>query len=447
MRINKIVTNRIVKIIGAGLAGCEAALTLANLGVEVELYDIKPNSFTPAHHNPNFAELVCSNSLKSDTLDFATGVLKQELRSLNCNLLECADKTKIPAGKTLTVNREKFCEAVSKLINSHPKIHTVCQEVVQYDSDTPTIVATGPLTTPALSEFLGKSLGDNLYFYDAVAPIISGDSIDYGRVFVANKFGESDEGDYINCPLNRQKYESFVNELIKAERVPLKSFENEKVFDGCMPVEIMAKRELNALRCGPLKANGLVAPDGTRPYACVQLRKEDVMGDAYNLVGFQTNLTFSEQKRVFSTIPGLNNAQFLRYGVMHRNTYINAPKYLNHYFQIKLQPNVFLAGQISGIEGYVESIASGLIVGYNMYCYIMGLPMLEYTTDTALGALSNYLECANPNNFQPMHINWGLFSPINCPKQLKKQQIAERSMQHILSIRKEISKWTLKEQQ
>lgn len=439
--------NKTVKIIGAGLAGCEAALTLANLGVKVQLYDIKPNDFTPAHHNPNFAELVCSNSLKSDTTEFATGVLKQELRVLNSQVLKCADETKIPAGKTLTVDREKFCQRVTQLINTNPNIQIFCQEVVQYDSNQPTIIATGPLTTQALSEFLGKSLGDRLYFYDAVAPIISGDSIDFSKVFVANKFDNSSEGDYINCPMDKQQYISFVSELVNAERVPLKSFENEKVFEGCMPIEVMAKREVNALRCGPLKSSGLIASDGTIPYACVQLRKEDALGDAYNMVGFQTNLTFPEQKRVFSLIPGLNNAHFLRYGVMHRNSYVNAPKYLNHYFQIKSQPNIFLAGQISGIEGYVESIASGLMVGLNMYCHIMGLPMLEFTPNTALGALSNYLECANLNNFQPMHINWGLFYPIDGPKQLKKQRIAERSMQYVSNINKEIIKWKLKEQQ
>ena len=447
MRKNKLVNNKTVKIIGAGLAGCQAALVLADLGIKVELYDIKPNSFTPAHHNPNFAELVCSNSLKSDTLDFATGVLKEEMRLLGSHILNCADKTKIPAGKTLTVNRDLFCQEVTNLIKAHQNIKLFCEEVVSYDENIPTILATGPLTTKPLSDFLGKSLGASLYFYDAVAPIISGDSIDNSKVFVANKFDDNSDGDYINCPMDKQQYQDFVNALILAERVPLKSFENEKVFEGCMPVEVLARREMNALRCGPLKSSGLYDDNGKMPYACVQLRKEDAMGDAYNMVGFQTNLTFSEQKRIFCMIPGLENAQFLRYGVMHRNSYINAPKFLNHYFQIKAQPNIFLAGQISGIEGYVESIASGLIVGYNMYCYLNSLPMPEFTTNTALGALSNYLESANPNNFQPMHINWGLFAPIDCPKQLKKQQIAQRSMQYISKLKEEITKWKLKEQQ
>ncbi len=438
--------NKTVKIVGAGLAGCEAALTLASLGVDVVLYDIKPKQYTPAHKSPNFAELVCSNSLKSDTTEFATGVLKQELRTLNSFVLGCAYKAQIPAGKTLTVDREIFSSEVTKLINDNPKIKFVSEEIDSFDDTTPTIIATGPLTTPKLSQYLSKKLGLSLYFYDAVAPIISADSIDYSKVFIANKFDNLD-GDYINCPLTKQQYEDFVSNLTTAQRVPLKSFEDEKVFEGCMPVEVMAKRELNALRCGPLKAQGLTMPNGQQPYACVQLRKEDALGNAYNMVGFQTNLTFPEQKRIFTTIPGLEKAEFLRYGVMHRNSYINAPKLLNSYFQLKQQNNVFFAGQISGIEGYVESIASGLIVGLEMYCYINNLPMLNFTTNTALGALANYLQAANPNNFQPMHINWGLFAPIDCPKQLKKEKIAERSKNYISNIYKEISKWKLEEQQ
>ena len=438
--------NKTVKIVGAGLAGCEAALTLAGLGVNVVLYDIKPNKYTPAHKNPNFAELVCSNSLKSDTTEFATGVLKQELRLLNSYLLNCAYKAQIPAGKTLTVDRELFSNEVTALIKNNSKIKFVSQEVGSFDDTTPTIIATGPLTTKVLTDYLNQKLGLNLYFYDAVAPIISADSIDNTKVFKANKYDDAD-GDYINCPMNREQYTLFVKQLTTAERVPLKSFEDEKVFEGCMPVEVMAQRGLEVLKCGPLKAQGLVMPNGQQPYACVQLRKEDAMGNAYNMVGFQTNLTFPEQKRIFTTIPGLEHAEFLRYGVMHRNSYINAPKLLNSYFQLKQQPNVFFAGQISGIEGYVESIASGLIVGLEMYCYINNLPMINFTTNTALGALANYLQAANPNNFQPMHINWGLFAPIECSKQLKKEKLAERSKQYILNINKEILKWKLGEQQ
>lgn len=438
--------NNIVRVVGAGLAGCEASLTLANLGIDVELYDIKPNNFTPAHHNPNFAELVCSNSLKSDTLDFATGILKAELRIMGSNVLDCADVCKIPSGKTLSVDRDAFANEVTKRIKSNPKIHVISQEITTLD-DQPTIIATGPLTTPALSDYLKTKFGENLYFYDAVAPIISADSIDLSKVFVANKFDDSEEGDYINCPLDKQQYLDFVNLLNSAERVPLKAFEDEKVFEGCMPVEVMSSRDVNALRCGPLKPSGLVDKNGITPYAWVQLRKENAVGDAYNMVGFQTNLTFPEQKRVFCTIPGLENAEFLRYGVMHRNSYINAPKLLNHHFQLKSAPNVFFAGQISGIEGYVESIASGLIAGLNMFCFLQNKPMPEFSTNTALGALSNYLESANPNNFQPMHISFGLFNPIVCPKAQKKQQIAQRAIEYITKIKKENLLWISKEQQ
>lgn len=440
------VRNNVVKVIGAGLAGCEASLMLANLGVQVELYDIKPNNFTPAHHNPNFAELVCSNSLKSDTLEFATGVLKAELRLMGSKVLECADKCKIPSGKTLSVDRDAFAQEVTALVRGNPNIHFISHEIVALDN-VPTIISTGPLTTSALSEYLKDKLGDNLYFYDAVAPIVSADSIDMSKVFVANKFDANDEGDYINCPMDRQQYFDFVHLLNTAERVPLKSFEDEKVFEGCMPVEVMSMRDVNALRCGPLKASGLVDKTGHTPYACVQLRKENAVGDSYNMVGFQTNLTFPEQKRVFRTIPGLENAEFLRYGVMHRNSYINAPKLLNHHFQLKSDTNIFFAGQISGIEGYVESIASGLIVALNMYCYLNDMPMIEFTTNTALGALSNYLESANPNNFQPMHISYGLFSPITCSKAQKKQLIAQRAIEYITKIKKENSLWISKEQQ
>ena len=431
--------NKYVRVVGAGLAGCEASLVLANKGVFVELIDIKPNQFTQAHHNKNLAELVCSNSLKSDTLEFATGILKQELRILGSKLIECADQTKIPAGNTLTVDREKFADAVTKLIRSNPNIKFVSKEICDIDFSVPTIIATGPLTTEKLSNFLKQTLGTNdLYFYDAVAPIIDAKSIDYSKVFWGNKFGSEDEGDYINCPLSKEEYLAFVENLSGAQRVPLKEFENEKVFEGCMPVEVLAKREPNALRCGPLKANGNEDKNGQTPYACVQLRKEDALGEAYNMVGFQTNLTFAEQKRVFQTIPGLSGAEFLRYGVMHRNSYINAPKLLNQYFQLKSNKNIFFAGQISGIEGYVESIASGLIVGHQMYRYLNDMPFVEFSTNTALGALSNYLVSANPNNFQPMHISYGLFNPITASKNEKKALIAKRALDYINKIKQEI---------
>jgi len=425
-----------VKVIGAGLAGCEASYQLAKRGVEVELYDIKPTQFTPAHNDTNFCELVCSNSLKSDTLEFATGLLKAELREMDSLVLECADECKVPAGKTLSVDRKKFSELVTKKIRSQPLITIINKEITEIPKDCPCIIATGPLTTPKLSEDLQKTLGNNLYFYDAVAPIISADSIDYSKVFFGNKFDE--DGDYINCPMTKDEYFSFYNALINAERVDLHSFEDEKVFEGCMAVEVMAKRDEQTLRFGPLKSKGLKCPDGTTPYACVQLRKENAVGDDYNMVGFQTNLTIPEQKRVFRTINGLERAEFIRYGVMHRNSFINAPKLLNHYFQLKSLPNIFFAGQISGVEGYVESIASGLLCGINMVSYLNQKPFVEFGIKTALGGLANYLECASESNFQPMHINWGLLAPVDASKQDKKQIICDRALKEIKRIKEAI---------
>ena len=425
-----------VKVIGAGLAGCEASYQLAKRGIEVELYDIKPTQFTPAHIDTNFCELVCSNSLKSDTLEFATGLLKAELRELGSLVIECADECKVPAGKTLSVDRKKFSELVTKKIKNQPLITIINKEITEVPKDSFCIIATGPLTTPSLSENLQKYLGENLYFYDAVAPIISADSIDYSKVFFGNKFDEDD--DYINCPMTKDEYFSFYSELIKAERVNLHSFEDEKVFEGCMAVEVMAKREEQTLRFGPLKAKGLKCPDGTIPYACVQLRKENAVGDAYNMVGFQTNLTIPEQKRVFRLINGLERAEFIRYGVMHRNSFINAPRLLNHYFQLKSNPKIFFAGQISGVEGYVESIASGLLCGINMVSYLNQKPFVEFGVKTALGGLSNYLECASEHNFQPMHINWGLLAPVEASKQDKKQVLCERALNEIKRIKEAI---------
>lgn len=423
-----------VSVIGAGLAGCEASLTLANAGINVDLYDIKPNKFTPAHQDPNFCELVCSNSLKSDTLDFATGLLKAEMRILDSQVLNIADSCKVPAGNTLSVDRKLFAQKVTDKITNHPNINVICEEVTSIP-DGVVIIATGPLTTDKFSEHLRAGLGQDLYFYDAVAPIISADSINMDIAFTANKFNVNSDGDYINCPMDRTQYEEFCKLLVNAERVELHHFEDEKVFEGCMPVEIMARRNIDTLRCGPLKSNGLTLSNGKTPYACVQLRKENIAGDAYNLVGFQTNLTFAEQKRIFRTIPGLENCEFLRYGVMHRNSYINAPKLLNHYFQLKSQPNVFFAGQISGIEGYVESIASGLVVGINVIRYIRKMPLIEFTVNSCLGALGNYLESASEHNFQPMHINWGLLMPINVPKSQKKQAMCDRAIAEIKKIK------------
>ena len=424
-----------VTVIGAGLAGCEAAWQLSLRGVMVDLIEMKPKAFSPAHHNPDFAELVCSNSLKNDSLDFPTGVLKAELREMGSLLMQCADEAKVPDSASLSVDRAKFSKLVTNRIRGNPLINIQIKEATEFEKNAPTIVAAGPLCSEKLAQFIENLTGERLYFYDAVAPIVSGDSIDMSKAFYLDK--HSEEQNYLNCPLTKSEYELFVNELAKAERVNLHDFEKEVNFEGCLPVEVMARRGKDVLRFGPMRASGLKFGEG-EPYAVVQLRRENVAGDMFNLVGFQTNLTFSEQKRVFSLIPALHNAEWLRYGVMHRNTYINAPKYLNRFFQLKSHPNIMFAGQISGVEGYVESIASGLLCGINMVKYILGKSLVDFSTETCLGALSNYLEAGSESHFQPMHINWGLLKPIDAPKQKKKQLLAERALEKIKAIKSKI---------
>ena len=416
-----------VNVIGAGLAGSECALYLANKGISVDLYEMKPNKFSPAHHNPNFAELVCSNSLKSDTLQFATGVLKAELRELGSALLQCADQSALPSTSALTVDREKFSQLVTDKIKDNPLINIITGEVVQFDLTQPTVVCAGPLCSDALSDFLANLIGEKLYFYDAVSPIVASDSVDFSLAYPA------DEG-YINCPLNKQEYEQFCVALSQADRVELHDFEKEINFESCLPIEIMAKRGMDVMRCGPMKP-GLLDKDA---YAVVQLRKENLEGTMLNLVGFQTNLTFEAQRKVFTLIPALKNAEWLRYGVMHRNTYINAPKYLNKYFQLKTNPNIFFAGQISGVEGYIESVASGLLCAINVIKYINNQQLVDFGTECCLGALQNYLLCGNINNFQPMHINWGLLKPIDAPKKDKKRLLAERALAQIAKIKENL---------
>lgn len=423
-----------VLVIGAGLAGAESAWQLAKRGVQVNLVEMKPTKFTPAHKDKHFGELVCSNSFKSDTLDFATGLLKRELREMGSFIMECADLAKIPSANTLTVDREKFASIITERIKSNPNINIINTEATEFDLNQPVIVAGGPLCTEGLSKFLEQLIGEKLYFYDAVAPIVSADSIDYNHAFLQNRFGTAGDGEYLNCPLNRQEYLTFWHELANAERVQLHDFEKEINFEGCLPVEVMAKRGEDVLRCGPLKPMG-ISQDDKKPYAVVQLRKENMEGQAYNLVGFQTNLTFPEQKRVFALIPALKNAEWLRMGVMHRNTYINAPKFLNRYFQLKERPNIMFAGQIAGVEGYTESVASGLLCGINMVKYLSNLPLINFSIDTCLGALGNFLEAGNPNNFQPMHINWGLLRPVDVPKQEKKSAYVARSLAKISQIK------------
>jgi methylenetetrahydrofolate--tRNA-(uracil-5-)-methyltransferase len=400
-----------VLVIGGGLAGCESAYQLAKRGIKVDLIDIKPRAFTPAHKNPNFAELVCSNSLKAKGPDTASGLLKAELELLDSIIIKTAYKHSVEAGGALAVDRDKFAQEITEIINSIENINIICQEYKEIDTNIPTIIATGPLTTDGLAENLRKLLSeDYLYFFDAASPIVTADSIDYDSAFWGSRYGKGGD-DYLNCPMTKQEYEIFYNELINAKTVELKSFEGKEVFEGCMPVEVMAKRGIDTLRFGPLKPVGLKDSSGARPYAVVQLRAENKEKTLFNLVGFQTNLTFPEQKRVFSLIPALKNAQFVRYGVMHRNTFINAPKCLNQYYQLKDYPNIFIAGQLSGVEGYVESVCSGLMAGIYMSKYLKGEPLAAAPQETMIGALVNYITAPNPN-FQPMNANFGILPPL-----------------------------------
>ena len=400
-----------ILVIGGGLAGCESAYQLVKRGIEVDLVDIKPRKFTPAHKNPNFAELVCSNSLKSKSLDTASGLLKAELEMLDSLIIKTAYKHAVDAGKALAVDRDKFSQEVTDIIRTNKNINIICQEQKDIDADIPTIIATGPLTTVDLANSLKKLISqDYLYFFDAASPIVTAESIDYSAAFWGSRYQKGGD-DYLNCPMTKQEYERFYNELINAKTAQLKSFEGKEIFEGCMPIEVMAKRGIDTLRFGPLRPVGLKDASGARPYAVVQLRAENREKTLFNLVGFQTNLTFPEQKRVFSLIPALKNAQFVRYGVMHRNTFINAPNCINGFFQLKKHPNIFIAGQLSGVEGYVESVCSGLIAGINMYKYIKGASLISPPQETMTGALINYITAPN-DNFQPMNANFGILPPL-----------------------------------
>ena len=412
-----------VNIIGAGLAGCEACYQLLKRGVKVNLYEMKPKKFTPAHKNSNFCELVCSNSLKSNDITTAGGLLKEEMRKLDSLVIGVADLVKVPAGSALAVDRELFSQNVTQKLKQFKNLTIYETEVESFDTSLPTIVASGPLTSEPLSKFLQQLFNQEyLYFFDAIAPIVSYDSIDFNSAFIADRYDKG-TGDYINRPLNKEEYLQFYNALINAEIVQLKDFENSKVFEGCMPVEVLAKRGEDSLRYGPLKPVGLTDPKtGRYPYACVQLRRETNNLDMFNMVGFQTNLTFAEQKRVFSLIPALKNADFLRYGVMHRNTFINAPQIINEYYQTKQHPNIFIAGQLSGVEGYIESISSGLVCGINMFNYLNNLPLINFGCKTMIGALVNYIAHAEQKHFQPMGSNMGLVNAESVKIKDKKQK-------------------------
>lgn len=423
-----------VKVIGAGLAGVEAAFTLAERGVNVELYDIKPKSFTPAHSNKNFGELVCSNSLKSnDIRGNACGLLKEEMRILGSLTMEAAAKTSVPAGGALAVDRERFAEYITQKITAHPNIKVACKEVTTVP-DGWCVVATGPLTTNALSSDISRICGGELHFYDASAPIISRDSIDFDKAFFGDRYGKGGD-DYVNCPLNKEEYEAFVTELLNAERALLHDFEKREIFEGCMPVEVMAARGKESLRYANFKPVGLRDKEGNRFYAVLQLRKETADGGAYNLVGCQTNLKWGEQKRVFSLIPALKNAEFLRYGVMHRNTFINSPACLNADFSLKTNPQVFFAGQITGVEGYVESAASGIIAALHLCQKLNGGQPIIPDNTTVIGALSAHISGAN-QNFQPMNANFGILKPLEKTIKDKKQRYASLADRALESIQK-----------
>lgn len=429
-----------INVIGAGLAGCEATYQLLKRGIDVNLYDLKPNNFTEAHKNPNFAELVCSNSLKSLDISNAKGLLKQELIKLDSLLINCAFETQVEAGGALAVDREKFADLVTKKLKEFKNLTFISKEIETIDTSIPTIIATGPLTSDKLLNSLKSIIeSESLYFFDAMSPIVSFDSLDKENYFIQDRY-QKGNSDYINCPMTKEEYDKFYNELINAESVVLKDFENSKVFEGCMPVEVMAKRGEKALLFGPLKPVGLIDPKtNKRPYAVVQLRKENNTGNMYNLVGFQTNLKFAEQKRVFSLIPALKNAEFIRYGEMHKNTFINAPLNIKETYQLKNYPNIFIAGQLSGVEGYVESIASGLYAGINMYRHLKNEEPFILPNFTAIGGLAYYISNAESKHFQPMNTNWGvIMANIGLQKCKNKLELTENSLKYIDSIKVKI---------
>ena len=420
-------------VIGAGLAGCEAAWQLAVRGVAVTLIDMKPDRFTPAHHSAGFAELVCSNSLRSDQLTNAVGLLKEEMRQLGSLIMEAADACRVPAGGALAVDREAFSAYVTEKVENHPLITVERREVTQIPEGN-VIIATGPLTSDALAEQIAALPGlETLNFYDAAAPIVSGESLDMNKVFRMSRYGRGD--DYLNCPMNREEYLAFYEALLTAEKAEVHGFDGTQVFEGCMPIEVMASRGEMVMAFGPMKPVGLTDPrTGREPYAAVQLRAENKEGTMYNLVGFQTRLKWGEQKRVFSMIPGLENADFLRYGVMHRNTYLNAPKLLNWDYSVKNFPKITFAGQITGVEGYVESAASGLVAGLSVAAKINGQSVPHFTSKTAIGALGNYISNEGITNFQPMNVNYGIMMPLEeriRDKKQKAEMIAKRSLDEI----------------
>lgn len=417
-----------INVIGAGLAGCEAAVQIASRGIKVKLYEMKPKKKTPAHHTDLFGELVCSNSLKAMRIESAAGLLKEEMRRLDSFLMQCADKCQVPAGGALAVDREIFATLVTEGIKKNSNIEVISEEITEIPDDAITVIATGPLTSEPLAEKIKKMFGDSLSFFDAAAPIVTAESIDMDYAFCASRYDRGGEDDYINCPMNKEEYDNFYNELINAERAPLHDFDvnNPKVYEGCMPVEVMAQRGEGTLRFGPMKPVGLVNPrTGHRPWAVLQLRKENSSGSMYNLVGFQTNLKFPEQKRVFSMIPALHKADFVRYGVMHRNTFICSPKMLNADYSVKENKKLFFAGQITGVEGYMESAASGIMAGINACNRLLGKDTMILPKETMIGSLSSYIADPTVVKFQPMGANFGVLPELeNRPRDKKERGAA-----------------------
>ena len=431
-----------VKVIGAGLAGCEAAWQLAQRGIPVTLYEMKPHKKSPAHHSNDFAELVCSNSLRGDRLENAVGLLKEELRRLDSLILRCAEATRVEAGGALAVDRYGFSGMVTSEIRNHPLITVVDEEVTEVPEG-PVIIATGPLTSDGMSEAIHRYFGDAQYlnFFDAAAPLVTAESIDMEHAWFASRYDRG-TADYINCAMDAEQYRAFVQELVTAQEAEVHGFEDAKVFEGCMPVEVMARRGVDTLRYGPLKPVGLKDPKtGQEPYAVVQLRKDNADGSIYNLVGFQTHLKFPEQKRVFSMIPALANAEFVRYGVMHRNTFLNSPKLLDQFYADRRNPLVAFAGQMTGVEGYVESTASGWLAAVAMAYKVRGEEPLEFPRETAIGALGRYVSDPSIVNFQPMNVNYGILSPLGYRvkgKANKNLAIANRGLEVLETLKEKL---------
>ena len=427
-----------INVLGAGLAGCEAAWQAAQRGVKVKLFEMKPHKMTPAHHSNGFAELVCSNSLRSDCTTNAVGLLKEEMRRFGSLIMQAADATRVPAGSALAVDRTQFSQYITDRIRNHPNIEVVEEEVSSLEEGVVTVIATGPLTSDAMAQYIKNDLGcGNLHFFDAAAPIVDFATINMDVAFFASRYDKGD-ADYINCPMNKEQYDAFWQALTTAEEAQLKEFDKEsqknvKVFEGCMPVEVMARRGYDTLRYGPLKPVGLIDPRvGEESYAVVQLRKENREGTMFNLVGFQTHLTFPEQRRVFRMIPGLENAAFLRYGVMHRNTYLNSPGLLDNTYAMVARPDVFFAGQMTGVEGYVESAGSGLLAGINAALRARGQDKLTLPEETMLGAMAGYVSYGGVGDFAPMNANFGIVNPLGYRvkggKTAKNEKLAERAL-------------------